>query len=116
MVKFACSALVALGSQVWIPGADLAQLIKPCCGSVPHTKQRKIGTDVSSGPIFLTKKKKEKKDRRGLSEEAAVTLKSGLKGTRPMRSMLGSIKNLSKGTETGSTLMCFKKRTKGQSG
>ena len=33
-------------------------LIKPCCGSNPHTKQRKIGTDVSSGPISLIKKKK----------------------------------------------------------
>ena len=30
------------------------QLIKLCCGSVSHIKWRKIGTDVSSGPIFLT--------------------------------------------------------------
>ena len=27
--------------------------IKPCCGSIPPTKQRKIDTDVSSGSIFL---------------------------------------------------------------
>ena len=36
-------------------------LIKPCCGGIPHTKKRKIGTDVSSGPIFLTKIKKQKR-------------------------------------------------------
>ena len=35
-------------------------LIKPCSHDVPHTKQRKTGTDVSSGPIFLTKKKLNK--------------------------------------------------------
>ena len=34
-------------------------LIKLCCGSIPHTKQRKMGTDVSSGSIFLMKKKKK---------------------------------------------------------
>ena len=36
-------------------------LIKPCCDGIPHTKWRKIGTDVSSGPNFFTKKKKETK-------------------------------------------------------
>uniref|UniRef100_A0A8C4KTY7 Transmembrane protein 131 n=1 Tax=Equus asinus asinus TaxID=83772 RepID=A0A8C4KTY7_EQUAS len=36
-------------------------LIKPGCGSMAYAKQRKIGTDVSSRPIFLTKKKKKKK-------------------------------------------------------
>ena len=36
-------------------------LLKPCCGSFPHTKQRKIGTDVSSVATFL-KQKKEKED------------------------------------------------------
>ena len=31
----------------------------PCCGSIPHTKkQRKIGTDVSSGLVFLKLKKR----------------------------------------------------------
>ena len=31
-------------------------LIKPCCGRDPtYKKQRKIGTDVSSGSVFLTK-------------------------------------------------------------
>ena len=36
VVKFACSALVAQGSQVQILGMDLALLIKPCCDGVPH--------------------------------------------------------------------------------
>ena len=57
VVKFAHSASAAQGSQVWIPGVDLHDVCQPCCGSIPHTKQRKIGTDVSSGPIFLKKKK-----------------------------------------------------------
>ena len=34
------------------------QLIKPCCGSVPHIKWRNLGTDVSSRTVFLTKKKR----------------------------------------------------------
>ena len=33
-------------------------LIKPCCGSDPHTKWRKADTDVSSGLISLKPKKK----------------------------------------------------------
>ena len=36
VVEFVHSASAAWGSQVWIPGADLALLIKPCCGSVSH--------------------------------------------------------------------------------
>ena len=55
-----CYALVARGSRVQIPVQTYAPLIKPCCDGVPHTKWRKIGTDVSSGPIFLTKKKRER--------------------------------------------------------
>ena len=31
-------------------------LIKPCCGGIPHTKQRQIGTDVRSWRIFLKQK------------------------------------------------------------
>ena len=36
VVKFSHSVSLAQGSQVWILGADLAPLIKPCCGSIPH--------------------------------------------------------------------------------
>ena len=38
LVKFTCSASVDQGSQVWIPCVDLAPLIKPYCGSIPHKK------------------------------------------------------------------------------
>ena len=37
-LKFACFALAARDSQVWILGADLAPLVRPCSGGVPHTK------------------------------------------------------------------------------
>ena len=32
--------------------------LKPCCGGIPPTKERKIVTDVSSATLFLTKKEK----------------------------------------------------------
>ena len=35
-VKFVCSVSVVAGSQVQILGADLAQLIRSCCGGVSH--------------------------------------------------------------------------------
>ena len=38
MVKFTCSISAAQGSRVWIPGTDLAPLIKPCCGRRPTYK------------------------------------------------------------------------------
>ena len=44
------------GFRSWAP--TYMPLIKPSCGSVPHTEWRKIGTDVSSGTTFLTKEKK----------------------------------------------------------
>ena len=37
MVKFTCCASAARGSQVRIPGADLAPLVKPHCDSITHT-------------------------------------------------------------------------------
>ena len=59
MVKFTCSASEAQASQVWIPGTDVAPLVKPCCGSIPHEIERKIGTDVGSATISLKQKKEE---------------------------------------------------------
>ena len=35
MVEIARSALVAWGSPVWIPGVDMALLVKLCCGRCP---------------------------------------------------------------------------------
>ena len=43
MVKFAHSALVAWGSPVQIPGADMAPLGKPCCGRCPTYKVEEDG-------------------------------------------------------------------------
>ena len=43
MVKFACSALAARGSPVWIPGVDMALLVKPCCGRCPTYKVEEDG-------------------------------------------------------------------------
>ena len=58
-VKFTHSALVAWGSSVQILGVDMALLGKPCCGWCPtYKKYRKMGTDVSSGPVFLSKKRR----------------------------------------------------------
>ena len=48
----------------------------------------------------------------GLFEEAAIILRPGLKGIRHTRTMLGSIKNLCTGVETGSASLCFKNRKK----
>ena len=36
VVRFVHSASVARGSQVQVPGTDLALLVKPCCGGIPH--------------------------------------------------------------------------------
>ena len=78
VVKFALSTSVAWRSQVWIPGADLhtthlAMLWWcPTCKieedwyrcqlriNVPQAKRGRLVTDVSSGPVFLTKIKKRK--------------------------------------------------------
>ena len=58
MVRLASSGSAAqwrrfMGSN---PAWTYALLIKPCCGRVPHKKQRKLGTDVSSGTMFLKQK------------------------------------------------------------
>ena len=52
LFKFARSIAGAQG-QTYIP------LIKPCCDNVPHTKQKKTGTDVSSAIIFLKQKEED---------------------------------------------------------
>ena len=43
MVKCACSALVARGSLVQIPGVDMEPLGKPCCGRRPTYKVEEDG-------------------------------------------------------------------------
>ena len=75
MVKFSCSALAARALQVGILGTDLTPLTMPCFGGIPYkikedchkcqlsgnlsqAKSGRLATDVSSGAIFLTKKKK----------------------------------------------------------
>ena len=58
MVKFMHSTSVAWSSQVWIPGVDIAPLIRPHCGGIPH-KIKKMGTDVSSDTIFLKQKEED---------------------------------------------------------
>ena len=77
VVEFMCSALVAWGSQVLIPGADLAPLIKPCCGGIPGKKMEedwhrcqlsnnlpqaergRLATDVGLWLILLTHTQKD---------------------------------------------------------
>ena len=40
------------------PGADMALLGTPCCGRRPTYKVEEDGHDVSSGPGFLSKKRR----------------------------------------------------------
>ena len=71
VVKFAHSASVARGLQVQILGTDLALLVRPCCGGIPHkieegwhrcllsdnlpqAERGRLATGISCGPIFLT--------------------------------------------------------------
>ena len=61
VVEFPCCASMAQDWQVQIPVRDLAPLIKPHCGGIPHTKRGRLAMDVSSGPIFLTHKKQKTK-------------------------------------------------------
>lgn len=39
MVTFVCCVSTAGGSQVRILGADLAPLVKPRCGGIPHKRE-----------------------------------------------------------------------------
>ena len=57
VVKFGPSALAARCSLVWIPGVDLYTPYQAMLGGCPTCKntcrERKMGTDASSGLIFL---------------------------------------------------------------
>ena len=58
----ASPVLYGLSSRapLWWPGVwAYTPLTKPCCGGVPHTKQRKIGSDVSSVTMFLKQKEED---------------------------------------------------------
>ena len=57
-VKFVCSASVAQGSPVQILGTDLYTAYQAILWQVSDIKLRKMGTDVSSGPIFPGKKRR----------------------------------------------------------
>ena len=59
VVKGARSASAARGSQVPILGRTEHCLASHAVVHVPHIKQRKMGMDVSSGLVFLSKKTEE---------------------------------------------------------
>ena len=59
MVKCVRSASVAWGSPVLLPGVVMAWLGKShAVVGVPHIKWRKMDMDISSGPLFLSKKRR----------------------------------------------------------
>ena len=58
-VKFTSSASAARVCRLGSQGQTYTLLVKPCCGSIPHTKLRKTGTDVSSATIFLKQKEED---------------------------------------------------------
>ena len=57
VVKCAQSALVAWGSPVWVPGADMAPLGKPCCGRCPMYKVEEDGHERELRANLAQKKK-----------------------------------------------------------
>ena len=57
-VKLAHSASAARGLQVRIRVWTWHRLVHHAVVGVPHIKQRKMGTDVSSGPVFFGKKRR----------------------------------------------------------
>ena len=52
------------GSRVWILGVDLQHCSSSHGVVASHIKWRKIVTDISLGPVFLTKKKRERETER----------------------------------------------------
>ena len=57
-VKFAYSTSAAQGSPLQILGAAWHHLASHAVVGIPHIKWRKRGRDVSSGPVFLSKKRR----------------------------------------------------------
>ena len=57
-VEFACSVSAAQGSMVRIPGVDMHHSASHAVAGVLHIKERKMGKYVSSGPVFLSKKRR----------------------------------------------------------
>ena len=58
MVEFMCSASTAQDSPVRILGAKLGTTYQSMLWGHPTYKTEEMGKDVSSGPIFLKKEKK----------------------------------------------------------
>ena len=57
-VKFARSASVAWGLPVGSWVRTWRRLSSHAVAGVPHIKWKKMDTDVSSGPVFLSKKRR----------------------------------------------------------
>ena len=55
-----CTPLAPQGSQAQILGIDIAQLIKPRCGTIPH-KRGRLAQMLAQWQSSLQKKKKNKK-------------------------------------------------------
>ena len=59
VVEFACSALVAQDSWLWILSVDLYSTHQAILWQVSHIQNKgRSAADISSGTIFLTKEKK----------------------------------------------------------
>ena len=57
VVEFPHSSSAAQGLLVWIPGANMAPLVKPCCVRHPTCKVEEMDKDVSSERVFPSKKR-----------------------------------------------------------
>ena len=57
-VKFTSSTLVACDSQVWIPGTDLAPLIKPRCGGIHMQNRESLAQMLAQWRPSSSKKRK----------------------------------------------------------
>ena len=90
MVKFMCSASVAWGSWVQIPGTDLYTAYQTMLwqhstykieedwhrcelsNNLPQAKRGRLAIDVISGPTLLTKKKKRKREKKSYHIDCLV--------------------------------------------